>query len=196
MYDLLDMTCIPVDIVMKLDGLFPIVGDSQVHIEDVKWEPGGSGNIFVFFNRLGGKVLPLAPIGNDIYGRWLKEVYEEEGIETKALIVTEGYHTQVANAIIDKNGVHTFASTLPSVAFGDDELFKELSAQSRSYYLTGYSVAGDKDLDLAQNSMKLLRGFREAGKPVFFDPGPRVRDIDPDMLEEIIKKKHDIMFQS
>ncbi|MBR2577831.1 MAG: carbohydrate kinase family protein [Erysipelotrichaceae bacterium] len=193
MYDLLDMTCLPVDVILKLDGRFPIEGDRAEHILDVSWEPGGSGNIFVFFERLGGKTLPYAPIGDDIYGKWLKDTYDSLGIETKYLIPTEGFKTQVTTCIIDLDGVHTFASTLPSADIGDRDL-GFLSDECRAFYLSGYSMAGDRELPMVRKCMEVVRDFHAKGKKLFFDPGPLIDRINRDVLEEILIKSDTVCF--
>ena len=188
MYDLLDMTCLPVDVIMKMNTTFPVAGDQIFSLEDMQLEPGGSGNLFVLFTRLGGTVLPVAPIGDDIYGKWMKDVYEEIGIETKGLILTEGYRTQVAHCLVDTNGVHTFLNTLPSVEYGTEEQIRALTDECKSFYLSGYSLAGDKHLVMIQRCVDTVRRLYQEGKSVFFDSGPRVKDIDPAILNEIVEK--------
>lgn len=196
MYDLLDMTCLPVDIILEMDGSFPITGDTIFRLKRIEWEPGGSGNIFILFTRLGGTVLPFAPIGRDPYGRFLVRTFQKFGIETKYLIETENYETQASHCLIDNTGAHTFLSKFPSAVFAPDINLDEIIEQCKSFYLSGYSMAGSKDLPMVQRGMELIRRFRQAGKMIFFDPGPRVKAIDEEFLKEILQSSDMICYNA
>ena len=196
MYDLLDMTCLPVDIVQRIDGYFPIEGDTYIRIENIDWQPGGSGNVFILYERLGGRCLPYGPIGDDIYGEWLKRTYEQLGIETKGLILTENFETQVSNCLIDKGGSHTFAATLPTADYVDRKLLDSFIAECRGFYLSGYSMHGDSSQPMIQDCMYACRQFREKGKQLFFDPGPVVGDIDKKLMKEILELSDIVSFNN
>ena len=196
MYDLLDMTCLPVDVVQRIDGLFPIEGDTYIRIGNIEWQPGGSGNVFVVYERLGGKCLPYCPIGDDIYGEWMKRTYEKLGIETKGLIVKEGFETQVSNCLIDKAGHHTFAATLPTADYVDRKLLDGFIKECRAFYMSGYSMHGDKDLPMIRDCMYAYREFHKQGKSLFFDPGPVVGNIDPEIMAEIMELSDIVCFNN
>ncbi|HWS28931.1 MAG TPA: carbohydrate kinase family protein [Clostridia bacterium] len=186
-YDVLFLTAPTVDVIIEMEGCFPIQGGCTRRVLKTYPEPGGPGNILIVFNRMGGNILPVGPIGEDYYGKYLLDAYHAEHIETGQLYVTQGYSTPVANCIIDKTGVHSFISTFGSCVFAKDEDVVALMDCCRGLCLSGYNLANDTRA-FRYLSMELLRRAHALKREVFFDPGPLVGEIDPAIFFEVLRK--------
>ncbi len=185
-YDILVLTASTVDMIIEMEGTFPVEGGCTRRIKASHPEPGGEGNLMIVCSRMGGKILPVGPLGNDPYGSWLIEAYREQGIETAYLKTAENYQTPVANCIIDENGTHSFISTIDSSMFVGWEKTTELMDICKGFYLCGYHLSDSKQ-PFCSLSMNLLRRASRLKREVFFDPGPLCRKIEPDILEEALK---------
>lgn len=73
----------------------------KVHHED--YRPGMAGNVALNLVSLGTKVVLVGRVGEDRSGVLLRQVFEEEGIDTRGLIVQQGMQTPVKNRIIADN---------------------------------------------------------------------------------------------
>ena len=64
--------------------------------------PGGAPcNVLAMLTKLGKKTAFIGKVGNDMFGRRLKDSLEEVGIDTRNLVMDEEVHTTLAF-------VHTF----------------------------------------------------------------------------------------
>ncbi len=186
-YDVLVLTASTVDMIIEMEGTFPVEGGCSRRVRASHPEPGGEGNLMIVCSRLGGNVLPVGPIGDDYYGSYLLKAYQEQGIETKFLKKTQDYQTPVANCIIDEKGIHSFVSTIGFSVFDGHEKAPELLEQCKGFYLCGYHLS-DQTQPFCGLAMKMLESACERNREIFFDPGPLCRDIEPKMLEEVLAK--------
>lgn len=185
-YDVLVLTASTVDMIIEMEGTFPINGGCTRCVKSSHPEPGGEGNLMIVCSRMGGKVLPVGPLGNDYYGSYLISAYQKEGIDTSQLRTVENYRTPVANCIIDEEGIHTFVSTIGSCVFAGDEEILELLGQCKGLYLNGYNLA-NADQPFCPVSLKLLREAVRLNREIFFDTGPLCHEIDSEILDEVLQ---------
>lgn len=186
-YDILVLTSSTVDIVIEMEGTFPIEGNCSRRVRSLHPEPGGEANMMIVYSRIGGKVLPVGPIGTDDCGRYLLNTYRKLGIETGYLTQIEEYQTPIANCIIDETGEHSFVSMIGSHRFSEVEDAWELLDRCKGFYLSGYHLAGTAEPFCAL-SLELLRRADERQKEVFFDPGPLCDQISREVLDEVLQK--------
>jgi len=113
-------------------GTFPSPGQT-VFGNDFKAYPGGKGaNQAVGVARLGGRCRFLGRVGNDDFGRSLKQSIASEGVNVDHLMLTEGIPTGTAMIVVDSKGENSiivssganFALT-PDDIFGNEELFQK-----------------------------------------------------------------------
>ena len=72
---------------------------------DFLMNPGGKGaNQAVAAARLGGNVTLIAKVGNDLFGREARAIFEREGIQTDYLYVDEQHPSGVALIMVDAQG--------------------------------------------------------------------------------------------
>lgn len=184
-YDLMVLTLSTVDSILKIEGRFPIEGGCTRRVLGCGLEPGGEGNLMIVFSRMGGRVLPVGPLGDDHYGAFLRQSYSEQGIDVSRLRTVRGYRSPVANCVVDEAGVHSFLSTITSCDFGSASLFLEQFETCRALFLSGYYMTDRADPYCEISRLLALRA-KERSAPLFFDPGPLAASILPDMLETVL----------
>jgi sugar/nucleoside kinase (ribokinase family) len=97
---------IAVDIVSTLRA--PLARGSDAPAE-IRLMPGGSGaNVAVWLARLGRPVTFIGRIGDDMFGRWLRDDLEAEGV-TPALVVDHTRRTGVIQVLVEPDGERTMA---------------------------------------------------------------------------------------
>lgn len=92
------------DICIKCEE-FPKTGETIYTKENYTSNSGGKGgNQAISIARLGGNVKVIGAIAKDEYGRILKENLENEGVDTKELILKESSKSGVAFVWVDSHG--------------------------------------------------------------------------------------------
>jgi ribokinase len=111
---------------------FPSPGQT-VFGNNFQASPGGKGaNQAVGVARLGGRPRFLGRVGNDDFGRSLKQSIAAEGVDVDHLMLTEDTATGIAIVVVDSKGENSiivssganFALT-PDDIFGCEELFEK-----------------------------------------------------------------------
>ena len=185
MYDCLVLTASTVDNIIEMEGQFPIDGGTSRGVLANYLEPGGEGNFLIVFTRMGGKVLPCGPVGDDYYGDFLCSSLSNEGVDISGLRRIHGYSSPIANCLIAENGIHSFVSQLGGMEFCSvEEAFSELD-RCKGYFLSGYYLS-DVNHVYYNLALSLFRKAIKDGKMVFFDSGPYVENIREEDLDEIL----------
>ena len=72
--------------------------------------PGGApANVAVAASRLGARTAFLGVVGNDSYGRYLRQTLQNEGVDTASLFDTDESPTTLAIVSVDEAGERSFA---------------------------------------------------------------------------------------
>jgi sugar/nucleoside kinase (ribokinase family) len=83
-------------------------GTSQA-LEDVALGPGGNSiNTAIALSRLGISVRVAAAVGNDRFGRFIRDRLREEGIDDAGLVVLAGAKTSTSIVLIETSGERRF----------------------------------------------------------------------------------------
>lgn len=136
--------------------------------------PGGAPcNVLAMLNKLGKKTAFIGKVGNDQFGKLLKQTIEEIGIESKGLIVDPGVNTTLAF-------VHTFPDGDREFSFyrkpgADmmllaDEVDYDLIRQAKIFHFGTLSMT---DEPVRNATKKALDTAKEAGCLISFDPNLR-----------------------
>lgn len=184
-YDVLYLTAPVADIIFDLEGNFPIAGGYTRDARSTRIEPGGGGNTILCLQRLGGRALPVGPLGDDVYGQFLRKQYEKLGIETQYLRTVAGYHTATAACIVAENGVHSFISSYGSCHFMDKAELTSLMDGCRLLCISGYNLT-KRTAEFQEASLLLLRRASALHREIFFDPGPLLGEIEGSVLDEVL----------
>lgn len=136
--------------------------------------PGGAPcNVLAMLNKLGRKTAFIGKVGEDQFGRLLKETIEELGIETKGLMLDKEIPTTLAF-------VHTFPDGDREFSFyrkpGADMMLTETDVdydmirQSKVFHFGTLSMT---DEPVKTATKKALEAAKEAGCLITFDPNLR-----------------------
>lgn len=99
------------DMVLKTNHL-PLPGETVLGGE-FKMNPGGKGaNQAVAAARLGGKVIFIARVGNDLFGGQAIEGFEKHGIQTQFITKDQYVSSGVALIMVDEKGENSIAVAL------------------------------------------------------------------------------------
>lgn len=72
--------------------------------------PGGApANVAAAASRLGAEAAFIGKVGDDAFGRSLKETLENEGVDTRSIFVCEEHPTTMAIVSVDESGERDFA---------------------------------------------------------------------------------------
>lgn len=108
-----------VDMVMKTSHL-PAPGETILGGEFLLNQGGKGANQAVAVQRMGGNLIFMAKLGNDIFSRLSLEYFENEGINTKYLMLTENVASGVALISVDSQAENSII-----VASGANMLLNE-----------------------------------------------------------------------
>ncbi|MBA0553535.1 hypothetical protein Golob_012711 [Gossypium lobatum] len=193
-----------VDIVLNVPKLPPPSPDSRKafmeHLSSSPpdkqyWEAGGNCNMAIAAARLGLKCVAIGHVGNEIYGKFLEDVLQAEGIgmvgmseETDVLNApSSSYETLLCWVLVDPLQKHGFCSRAdfskePAFSWMNtlSEEVKRAIKRSRILFCNGY------DFDELSSHMIIsaVEYTVEVGTSVFFDPGPRGKSLLSGTVEE------------
>ena len=100
--------------------------------------PGGAPcNVLAMLQRLGKQTAFIGKVGDDMFGRQLKEAVQEVGIDTRNLIMDEEVHTTLAFVHTYPDGDRDFSfyrNPGADMMLTKDEVQDELIRQSRIFH--------------------------------------------------------------
>lgn len=156
---------IAVDIVSRLRR--PLAHGSDAAAE-VRVMPGGSGaNVAVWLARLGQPVTFVGRVGDDLFGRWLRDDLVAEGV-TPALVEDRGRGTGVIQVLVEPGGERTMIPDRGANAFwAEEDAPEELIARADLLHVVGYVLL---DADSRRGALAAVRHARGHGVPISLDP--------------------------
>lgn len=176
-----------VDIAVKT-GRVPNDGETVMG-NDIKINPGGKGaNQAIAAARLGGDVKMFGCIGNDNYGKLIRDTFIKEGVNCEYVKTVSNISTGAAVIIVTKN---------------DNRITAIRGANSCAdipYINSVRDKILDSDIVLLQNEIPLetieyvINICHNAGVPVILNPAPALplkRKII-DMAEYIVPNEHEV----
>lgn len=147
--------------------------------------PGGAPcNVLAMLNKLGKKTAFIGKVGQDQFGRLLKDTIDELGIETKGLILDEQIHTTLAFVHTFPDGDREFSfyrKPGADMMLTEDEVNYDLIRQSRVFHFGTLSMTDEPVLSATKKALDVAK---EAGCLITFDPNLR-----PPLWESLDKAK-------
>ena len=149
--------------------------DMQMRPEDLhqvtflELGPGGATNVAIMAARLGLKVSCVGEVGDDLFGRILRDSLLTEHIDTTSIRVTPGARTPVANVIVDESGEPAYLGYPGSLQL------RKLLDSWRALIEEAEALFSDGWAEYDGVPGIILEAFhlaRKAGVPTFFDAGP------------------------
>ena len=153
---------------------FAVNGESEQGNQLFEACPGGAPcNVLAMLNKLGRKTAFIGKVGDDQFGKLLRDTITNIGIEAKGLVMDQDIHTTLAF-------VHTFPDGDREFSFyrkpGADMMLKEeevdydLIRQSKVFHFGTLSMT---DEPVKSATKKALAVAKEAGCMITFDPNLR-----------------------
>ena len=140
------------------------------------WEanPGGAPcNVLAMLNRLSHTTAFIGKVGNDVYGRQLKQVVSDAGIDTSALLFDPVVHTTLAVVHTFENGDRDFSfyrDPGADMMLKESELPKEMIRDCRIFHFGTLSMTHD---GVREATKAAVLDAKEAGALLSFDPNLR-----------------------
>jgi sugar/nucleoside kinase (ribokinase family) len=134
----------------------------------VRLMPGGSGaNVAVWLARLGQPVTFIGRVGDDFFGRWLRDDLAAEGVQP-ALITDRARGTGVIQVLVEPGSERTMIPDRGANAYWEaDEIAERLIAQANLLHVVGYVLLDAQSRRGALHAMALARRH---GVPISLDP--------------------------
>jgi ribokinase len=134
----------------------------------VRLMPGGSGaNVAVWLARLGRRVTFVGRIGDDAFGRWLRDDLVSEGVAL-ALVVDDRRSTGVIQVLVEPDGERTMVPDRGANAvWTAEEAPEELIAGAELLHVVGYVLL---DRESQSGALAAMAHARARGVPVSLDP--------------------------
>ncbi len=136
--------------------------------------PGGAPcNVLAMLNKLGKKTAFIGKVGNDQFGRLLKETIDDIGIESGGLLLDEEINTTLAFVHTYPDGDREFSfyrKPGADMMLKEDEVDYDLIRQARIFHFGTLSMT---DEPARSATKKALQTAKEAGCLISFDPNLR-----------------------
>lgn len=136
--------------------------------------PGGAPcNVLAMLTNLGKKTAFIGKVGNDQFGKLLKETIEDVGIESKGLLMDEQVHTTLAFVHTFPDGDRDFSfyrQPGADMMLTEDEVDYSLIKDTKIFHLGTLSMT---DEPVRSATEKALEVAKEAGCLISFDPNLR-----------------------
>lgn len=136
--------------------------------------PGGAPcNVLAILRKLGKKTAFIGKVGNDQFGRLLKETIEEAGIESSCLLMDEEVHTTLAFVHTFPDGDREFSfyrNPGADMMLREEEVDEEILKQAKIFHFGTLSMTHE---EVRNATMKAVKAAKDNGLIVSLDPNLR-----------------------
>jgi fructokinase len=136
--------------------------------------PGGApANVTVAMSNFGISSAFIGMVGDDQFGRFLKGVLEEKGVDTSGLVLSRDYNTTLAFVHLFENGDRDFTfyrKPGADIMFEPSMLSEELIAKARVFHTGSLSMSHEPSRSA---NLRAIEIAREAGVVISCDPNYR-----------------------
>lgn len=178
-FDLAVLGDLVADILLPVEEL-PLRPNAHGWADGLFVELGGGCNFLVAARRLNLKATALGAVGGDTYGQAVKEMLAAEGVDISSVVTYPDRRTVLCVVVTDRAGQHVF------LGIKDDgpqwpcpPAWMEVIRRSRSLLTDGYTF---RELLHPDDVLAAMATARQAGVPVFFDPGPSIKFLTEPVL--------------
>ena len=169
------------DLIVSIPSLPAQAGQHQL-AQDIRLEPGGGANFLIAGARLGYPMTAIGVLGDDDRGQQVAELMQAEGVNL-AGVRHAGTTTQVI-VLVSQTGEHVFLGKYgqgSKIEAGQAE--QRLIEQSGAIFCAGYTLRETRLVDL---TLETLRQGKQRGIPLFFDPGPHLKDVSLEIKQAVL----------
>lgn len=183
-HDLVVLGDLVADLIIPVEQL-PILPNRHSWAEGIFVEPGGAGNVLVAARRLNLGVASLGAVGADRYGAEMMTMLSDLGVDTAPVLICDERQTVLVLVLADVAGQHVYLGIKDHRGHWPfDERWHAIIRQSRALFTDGYTT---RDVIEPDALLGALTTARQAGTRVFFDPGPSIEFVAPELTAEVLK---------
>ena len=166
------------DIVINLDHL--PARNEDVHVISQQMRLGGCAyNTYDMIRLFGEEVIPFFPVGQGLYGDFIRSAFAEKGICTPIPYPEE--ENGCCYCFVEADGERTFISNHGAEYRFRKEWFDDPVLEQADYaYICGLEI----EEPTGENILSFLE--RRKDLTVFFSPGPRLEKIPAGRIEKIL----------
>lgn len=136
--------------------------------------PGGAPcNVLAMLTKLGHKTAFIGKVGDDFFGKQLKEAIEEVGIDSTGLCMDKEIHTTLAMVHTYSDGDRDFSfyrNPGADMMLKESEVKEELIKESKLFHFGTLSMTHE---DVRKATKKAIQIAEDAGNIISFDPNLR-----------------------
>ncbi|HEX6449752.1 MAG TPA: carbohydrate kinase family protein [Trebonia sp.] len=155
------------DLLISGGDVVPAFGQQERLVDEANLTIGGSGGICAAgAARLGLRVAMVGVLGDDIFGRFMRESLGSRGVDMSAVRTDPRIPTGLSIHLIrdDDRAIITNPGTIPELR--SEDIGADLLASARHVHVSSYFLQSG----LWKGLPDLLRGARDAGATVSLDP--------------------------
>ncbi len=116
---------------------------------------------------LGAQTGIFGKIGNDVFGKYLKDVFNDKDVDTRGLSVDENVQTSASVVLIDGTGERSFLHCVgANGALSINDIDFSVIEEYDAVFVTGTFLLGNFDGD---ETREFLKKCKEMGKTTFLD---------------------------
>lgn len=134
---------------------------------------GAPANVLIAIQRLGGKTAFLGKVGDDMHGLFLKEVLENDNVNTDGLIIDNKFFTTLAFVSLNEKGERSFSFARKNSAdtqFSESELNLEIIKNSKIFHIGSLSLTDEPSRTA---TMSAVNYAKQNGSLISYDPNYR-----------------------
>ena len=153
---------------------FTPYGKSNQNNDVLEVNPGGAPcNVLSMLSNLGYKTGFIGKVGNDGFGKLLKETLDKENISTDGLVLSDEYNTTAAFVHLDENGERSFSfyrNIGADEMLTEDEINEEMIKNSKIFHFGTLSMTNEP---VKSATKKAIDISKENNVLISFDPNYR-----------------------
>ena len=153
---------------------FAVNGESEQGNQLFEACPGGAPcNVLAMLNKLGRKTAFIGKVGDDQFGKLLKDTITNTGIEAKGLVMDQDIHTTLAFVHTFPDGDREFSfyrNPGADMMLREEEVEEDFIRQARLFHFGTLSMTHE---EVRKATKKALKAAKDNGLLVSFDPNLR-----------------------
>lgn len=156
------------DLALHIEA-FPVNATDLQKLTYIEVGPGGACNTAIMARRFGRPVACLGEVGNDRFGEAVVRGLRAEKIDVSGVVIDAEVKTPVAGVLVDPRAEPAYLgypgtlrlSTVP-------DAWHPVLGSAQALFADGWA----EHMGVAALILQAFRFARQAGVPIFFDPGP------------------------
>ncbi|WP_188206777.1 sugar kinase [Alkalibacillus aidingensis] len=149
---------------------------------------GAELNVAIGCSRLGLDAGWISRLGNDEFGKFIRNFARGEGIDISEVELVDGHPTSLNfKEIMEDGSVRTFyyRDNSPTLTMSPEDLSDEFFEQAKILHITGiFPAVTEQNLEITRHAIKLAK---KHGLTISFDPNIRLKLWSKERASEVLK---------